>query len=170
MTIATTASRHPDAATAIVHEHAALAMVASMVPVPFVEFAAMTAVHLSMIEDLSREYGQEFRPQRAKVIVTAILSGCASFYVDSFVTASLAKFIPGLGSLVAFVTLPSVAGGLTYALGRVFIRHFERGGSLFDFDCARAQPGFLQEMERSRVNPAELAQILGARSATVPSR
>ena len=159
------ASSRAAAATAIVQEHAALAMVASMVPVPFVEFAAVSAVHLKMIEDLTREYGIEFRAQRARALVTATISGYASYHLDSFVMASLAKFIPGLGSFVAVIALPSVAGGLTYALGRVFIRHFERGGSLFDFDYRSAQPGFLQEVERTRVNPAELAHILGPRAA-----
>lgn len=166
MTISTSASPRAVAAAAIVQEHAALAMAASMLPVPFVEFAAVSAVHLKMMEELTREYRQEFRPQRAKAIITATLSGCTSYYLDAFVAASLAKFIPGLGSLVALVTLPSIAGGLTYALGRVFIGHLEKGGSLLDFDYSGAQPGFLQEIERTRANPAELALILGARPAS----
>lgn len=147
-----------------------MAMVATLVPVPFVEFAAVSAVHLRMIEDLTREYGIDFRPQRAKAVVAAIISGYGSYYLDSFITASLAKFIPGLGTAVAMITLPSIAGGLTYALGRAFIRHFERGGSLLDFDCGRIQPGFLQEVERSRVNPAELARIIGSNTSAVPTR
>lgn len=170
MSTATAASSHAAAAAAIVKEHAALAMVASMVPVPFVEFAAVSAVHLKMIEDLTREYGTEFRPQLAKAILATTMSGFAAYYVDAFVTASLAKFIPGLGTFVATITLPSVAGGLTYALGRIFIRHFEKGGSLLDFDYRAAQPGLLQEIERSRANPAELAQILGSRPAASPAR
>ena len=164
------ASPHAAAAAAIVKEHAALAMVATMVPVPFVEFAALSAVHLNMIENLTREYGVEFHPHRARAVIAALGSGWASYYVDSLVLGSLAKFFPILGSAVAVLTLPSIAGGLTYALGRVFIRHFELGGSLLDFDCGRVQPGFLQEVERSRVNPAELARVIGQGSATATHR
>ncbi|HWL14840.1 MAG TPA: DUF697 domain-containing protein [Opitutus sp.] len=168
MATAVTTSSHAIAATAIVREHAALAMVASMVPVPFAEFAAVSAVHLRMIEDLSREYGVDFRPQRARALVTALLSGYASYSLDSFLVGSLAKFIPGLGSAVALITLPSITAALTYALGRIFIGHFERGGSLIDFDSARLQQGFLHEVERSRVHPAEFARIIGARAAATP--
>lgn len=170
MAPATSASPRAPAAAVIVKEHAALAVAASMVPVPFLEFAAVSAVHLTMIEELTREYGIEFSPQLAKAILATTFSGYAAYHVDAFVTASVAKFIPGLGSFFAMVTLPSIAGGLTYALGRVFIRHFEQGGSLLDFGHRSAQPGFLQELERSRANPAELAQVPGSRAATSDPR
>ncbi len=161
-----TPSPHAAAAATIVKEHATLAIVASLVPVPFVEFAAVSAVHLRMIEDLTREYGKQFQPARAKAIIAATISGCASYYLDSYITGTLAKFIPGVGSFIGIITLPSVAGGLTYALGRVYIRHLEAGGSLFDFDFASLQPGFLQEVERSRVHPTEIAQAIASRGAT----
>lgn len=170
MTIATSASPHAAAAAAVVQEHATLAMVASLVPVPFVEFAAVSAVHLKMIEDLTRAYGREFRPHRARAIVASILSGYVSYSLDAYLTGTLAKFIPGLGSVVALITLPSIAGGLTYALGRAFIRHLEMGGSLLDFDVGRTQPGFWHEVESSRVNPAEIARIVGSRTATASNR
>lgn len=167
MAVASSASPHAATAAAIVQEHVALAVAASLVPVPFVEFAAVSVVHLKMIEDLTREYGIHFRRHRAKAIVAAIISGSGSYYLDSFITGSLAKFIPGLGTAVAVVTLPSITGGLTYAIGRTFIRHFENGGSLLDFDCARVRPGFLEDVERSRTNPAELAGIIGAPTTAV---
>jgi uncharacterized protein (DUF697 family) len=167
MTTATSASPHAAAAAAIVQDHAALAMVSSLVPVPFVEFAAVSAIHLNMIENLTREFGLDFRPDKARAIIAAIVSGYASRYIGSLVTGSFAKFFPGLGSIIALVTLPSVAGSLTYALGRVFVRHFEMGGSLLDFDCGQAKPGFLQEVERSRVNPAELARVIGSRATGI---
>jgi uncharacterized protein (DUF697 family) len=170
MTTATSASPHAAAGATIVKEHAALAMAATLVPVPLVEFAAVSAVHLKMIEDLTREYGLDFRPQRARAVVAAIVSGGASYYVDAFLFGSLAKFFPVFGSAIAMITLPSIAGSLTYALGRLLIRHFERGGSLLDFDCVRVSPVFLQEIERSRLNAVELAQIVGSRTATVRSR
>ena len=160
-----TASRHAAAAATIVKEHATLAIAASLVPVPFVEFAAMSAVHLRMIEDLTREYGKEFQSHRAKAIVAATVSGCASYYLDSYLTATLAKFIPGLGSAIGLITMPSVAGGLTYALGRVYIRHLEAGGSLFDFDFSSIQPRVLQEVEQNRVSPSEIARVIGSRTA-----
>lgn len=170
MTTPATVSPHAAAAAAIVREHAGMAMVATFMPIPFLEFAAVSAVHLRMLEELTRTYGIDFRPQRARAVVAATVSGFGSYYLDSFVTASLAKFIPGLGTAVAAITLPSIAGGLTYALGRAFVRHFEAGGSLLDLDGDRLQPLFLQEVERNRVDPAELARIIGSHTSTAHAR
>jgi uncharacterized protein (DUF697 family) len=167
MTAAPSVSSRATAAAVIVQEHAALAMVSSLVPVPFVEFAAVSAIHLNMMEALTREFGVEFRPEKAKALITAILTGCTSRYLGTFLAGNLAKLFPGLGSVIAVITLPSVAGSLTYALGRIFVRHLELGGSLLDFDLDRARAGFLQEVERSRVHPAELARVIGS-NATGP--
>jgi len=156
---------HAAAAAAIVKDHAGLAMLSSLVPVPFFEFAAVSVVHLNMIEDLTREYRVDFGRERAQAIIAAVLSGYASRFLGSFLAGSLAKLVPGLGSAIALVTLPSVAASLTYALGYVFIQHFEQGGSLFDIDCGRARVGFWQNVEQNRVNPAELARVIGSRKA-----
>src|SRR5487761_2789997 len=47
---------------------------------------------------------------------------------------SLARMVPILGTVVSVVALPAMAGAVTYAVGRVFISHFEAGGTFLDLD------------------------------------
>ncbi len=48
--------------------------------------------------------------------------------------ASLTKGVPLLGSLIGFVTVPTLAYGATYAMGMAFVQHFVTGGTLLDFN------------------------------------
>jgi hypothetical protein len=47
---------------------------------------------------------------------------------------SLAKGIPGVGTLVGALTMPAFSAGATYIIGKVFIQHFASGGTLLDFN------------------------------------
>ena len=49
------------------------------------------------------------------------------------VTSAL-KLIPGVGTLIAAVTMPAYSAGATYLIGKVFIQHFASGGTLLDFN------------------------------------
>jgi uncharacterized protein (DUF697 family) len=44
------------------------------------------------------------------------------------------KAIPVVGTALATIVTPTLSAGLTYAIGRVFIQHFESGGNLLDFN------------------------------------
>ena len=46
--------------------------------------------------------------------------------------------IPGIGWMAGMISLPVVAGASTYAVGRVFQRHFEGGGSVYDIGVENA--------------------------------
>lgn len=60
------------------------------------------------------------------------------------------KMIPLLGALFAGVTTAAVGAASTYALGMVFIGHFEQGGTLLDFDPARFRETFLKEFQKAK--------------------
>jgi uncharacterized protein (DUF697 family) len=46
--------------------------------------------------------------------------------------AGLTRMIPVIGPTVAAITMPLVAGASTYAVGKVFIQHFESGAHIFN--------------------------------------
>ena len=48
------------------------------------------------------------------------------------------------------LTLPAASGALTYAVGRVFIQHFESGGTFLDFDPAEVSKYFAEKYEQGR--------------------
>ena len=51
------------------------------------------------------------------------------------VVGSSFKIVPGPGTLIGSVSMAGFAAASTYAIGKVFVRHFEGGGSMFDFSA-----------------------------------
>ena len=47
---------------------------------------------------------------------------------------SLIKGMPGIGSAIGALTMPVYSAGVTYVIGKVFMKHFASGGTLLDFD------------------------------------
>jgi uncharacterized protein (DUF697 family) len=154
MPSATSTLAPPAAATQIVSDHVALAMLASLIPVPMTEFAAVSAVHLTMVEHLAEVYKVDFKPHHARAIIASLLTAYTSTVLGRLALGSLAKLVPGLGSVVSLVTLPSIAGALTYAMGQVFIRHFESGGTFLTLNSFATQAHFLREVESRQASVA----------------
>ncbi len=48
--------------------------------------------------------------------------------------SSFTKFIPDIGQTVGTAATPVLNGTFTYAVGRVFDRHFASGGTFLTFD------------------------------------
>ena len=44
------------------------------------------------------------------------------------------KGIPGIGTAISALTMPTLSVGATFAIGMAFIQHFASGGTLLDFD------------------------------------
>jgi uncharacterized protein (DUF697 family) len=64
------------------------------------------------------------------------------------------KFLPVIGTTVGLLTMPGLSVAATYAVGKVFIAHFEAGGTLLDFDPEKVREHFRAEFEASRSDKA----------------
>jgi uncharacterized protein (DUF697 family) len=117
----------------IVHEYMGWSTGAGLIPVPLLDLAGISLVELKMVHSLTNLYGVPFSRSAAKSIIGALIGGGGTFVVAAPV-ASLVKFVPVIGQLFGILTEPAVAAAATYALGKVFIRHFESGGTLLDFN------------------------------------
>lgn len=143
-------------ADTIVEDHTAVAMAVSLIPIPLAEFAALTAVHLKMVEKLAELYRVEFSPHRAKTIIASLVTGYFSTCLGLLAVNRLAKLLPGLGTVVNLATLPAVAGTVTFAMGKMFVLHFESGGALSDLDPKVAQAAFARQVAKK---PAQAGAI-----------
>lgn len=103
------------------------------VPIPFVDFAAVTAMQLSMLRELCRMYGVDYREDRAKEWVGALVGGVAP---------TVLKSVPLFAMTVGLISGPLFYGGSTYAVGRVFMEHFATGGTLLTFDAEKMRAYF----------------------------
>ena len=61
--------------------------------------------------------------------------------------SSLSKSIPGIGTLGGGASLAALSGAIIFATGKVFIRHFDAGGKLEDFDSKQQQDDFRKALK-----------------------
>lgn len=129
----------------IVKTHLLLAVGGGLIPLPFVDFAAVTGVQVNMVRSLSKLYGKDFNEQIGKSLVTALVGTSLAR-----MAASAVKTIPLLGSILGTATQAVLSGASTYAVGQVFIHHFDKGGSLSDFSPEDLKEKYKAEFERGK--------------------
>jgi len=78
-----------------------------------------------------------------------LVGGVVSTKLGYGMVGTIAK-IPLVGSIVSVATLPLFAGGITYALGKVFITHFASGGTFLDFDPDKVRGYFHQQVGKAK--------------------
>ena len=129
----------------IIKNHMIWSMGAGFIPVPVADFFAVTAIQLDVIKQLSKVYSIDFKETEGKAIITALTgSGLARL------GARAVKFIPGIGSAIGGLTLAVLSGGSTYAIGEVFKKHFETGGTFLDFDPNRLKKYYDEKFEKGK--------------------
>ena len=95
--------------------------VVTLVPIPFSDFIAVTAVQASMVTAIGRVYGRELTKEEAKHLVLELASVCGAGLVAQKGFATLTKiFLPGLGGLLA----APWAFGITWGMGHVAMAYF----------------------------------------------
>ncbi len=137
----------------VIKNHMIWSMGAGFIPVPFADFFAVSAIQLDMIRQLSKLYEVDFAETKGKAFVTSLTgSGLAGL------GARAIKIIPGIGSVIGGVTLAVLSGATTYALGEVFKKHFETGGTFLDFDPSRLKKYYDEKFEKGKVLAQELKE------------
>ena len=107
--------------------------VAGLLPIPFVDLAAVAAVQIQMLRVISQIYDVPFSENRGKAVVAGIF-GTVIPVSTGVGMASVVKTIPIAGTAVGALATPALAVAATYAIGKVFIQHFASGGTLLDFE------------------------------------
>jgi len=135
----------------IIKNHMIWSMGAGFIPIPIADFFAVSAIQLDMIRQLCKVYEIDFKETEGKAVITALTgSGLARL------GARAVKFIPGVGSVLGGITLAVLSGGSTYALGEVFKKHFETGGTFLDFDPGRLKKYYDEKFEKGKQMAREM--------------
>ncbi len=129
----------------IIRNHMVWSMGAGLIPVPIADFFAVSAIQLDMIRQMCKVYEIDFRENDGKAIISALTgSGLARL------GAQAVKFIPGIGSVLGGVTMSVLSGASSYAIGEVFKKHFETGGTILDFDIDRLRKMYNEKFEKGK--------------------
>lgn len=144
-------SNRGDSANSIIKNHMIWSMGAGFIPVPIADLFAVSAIQLDMIRQLCKVYDIDFKQTEGKAMITTLTgSGLARL------GARAVKFIPGVGSILGGVTMAALSGASTYALGEVFKKHFETGGTFLDFDPERLRKYYNEKFEKGKEVAEEL--------------
>ena len=128
------------------------------VPIPLVDLVGIGGFQALMIKQLSHLYGVKFNDHVARNLVTALLGTLSARVLITGAVGSIFKIIPGIGAFIGgLIAVPAIAGAVTYAIGRVFIKHFEEGGTLLDLNVDRTKAFFQSQY------------IVGRKVVTVPA-
>jgi uncharacterized protein (DUF697 family) len=129
----------------IVKSHVVYSLGAGLVPIPFLDIAAVSVVQLDMLKQLAKVYGEDFKESAGKGWISAITGSTMAR-----MGASLVKAIPGIGSVLGGITMSVLSGASTYAIGQVFIWHFSTGGNFMDFNFDKAREIYEREFEEGK--------------------
>jgi uncharacterized protein (DUF697 family) len=138
-------SNRGDSANSIIKNHMIWSMGAGFIPVPIADLFAVSAIQLDMIRQMCKLYEVDFKQTEGKAVITALTgSGLARL------GARAVKFIPGVGSILGGITMSVLSGASTFALGEVFKKHFETGGTFLDFDPERLKKYYHEKFEKGK--------------------
>jgi uncharacterized protein (DUF697 family) len=117
-----------------------------LLPMPGLDIAAIAGVQVNMLRQMANIYGVPFTGNLVKSLVVSLISGGSSVMLGG-AAASLVKGLPIVGTVAGMLTMPVLAAASTWATGKVFIRHFESGGTFLDFDPAKARAYYAEQFE-----------------------
>ncbi len=118
----------------------------ALVPIPIVDMAGMMVIQLKLVKELCRVYGVPFSSQKSKPLIASLVAGVPA----GMLASSLFKIIPFIGLGATILPLATISAGLTYAIGKVFVYHFETGGVLLDFDPDKMKNSFYRKFNEGQ--------------------
>jgi len=139
----------------IVKNYMLWSMGVGLVPIPVVDFAGVTGLQLNMVYKLCKLYDVPFSRNWGKTVISTLLGGVLPTSFARTI-ASLVKLAPLVGQAAGARTMPAVSGASTFALGKVFIQHFESGGAFLDFEPEKVKGPYLKRVKRSLKEPTEI--------------
>jgi uncharacterized protein (DUF697 family) len=129
----------------VIKKHVIWSTGAGLIPIPVADLAAVTAVQVSMLEELAVIHGVQYSESVLKSFVTALTGGMAAR-----IGASALKAIPGLGSVIGGVSMSVMSGASTYAVGQVARRQFDDSADLAKVDLGRAKQDYKEAYEQGK--------------------
>lgn len=128
-----------DKASAIISNKCKWSAAAGFIPVPYLDLAGLAAVQVKMVSELTELYGKTVQQEAIKTTVATLLGTLTTAGLAAPLAFTTVKIIPGLGSFAGGVSMGALGAAATYAVGKVFVNHFEGGGTLANFDVDKVK-------------------------------
>lgn len=121
---------------------------AGLIPIHYVDLTAVAAVQLKLLAEISKIYGVPFQENLGKAAIAA-LGGFVVPHAAAYRTVgSILKHLPVIGVFAGAPAMVLFSAAYAWALGNLFIQHFESGGTLLNFNAEQLTDHFRRLFER----------------------
>ncbi len=132
-------------ANKIVNDHVVWSLGAGLMPIPLFDIAAVTAVQMDMLKQLSDLFEVDYSKSNGKAFVSALTGS-----TFARLGASAIKLVPGVGTVVGGLSMSVLSGASTYAIGQVAINHFGSKTGLCGIDMEWAKQAYEEAIEHGK--------------------
>ena len=140
----------------IVKNHMWLSGGAGLIPIPVVDLVAVAGVQLKVLAALSKFYGVPFHKNLGKAAIASLVGFVLPHALAFGAAGSFIKLIPFVGTVSGVAWMGLFSAAYTWALGKVFIQHFESGGTFLNFNAEKVKEHFQAEFEEGRQMAASM--------------
>lgn len=103
-------------------------------PLPLVDAALVSGVQIRMLSRLASLYGVPFERVRVVSLLSALFGGWTPYTITTGFAGAAARMAPGLGTVIGIATSIGTSVLATETIGKMFVQHFEEGGTFLDFE------------------------------------
>ena len=139
-------SQEEEGAEKIVKKWSLVAAGLGLVPLALVDLASIFGVQLKMLADLANHYDIPFKKDAGKSALAGLVGSGVGTSLGTGAIRSLVRAIPVVGPVASLAVMPAFGGASTYAVGKVFIQHFESGGTLLNFNPEEVREYYQHEL------------------------
>ena len=129
--------QHDPAAMKIVYRYMAVSAGAALIPIAGADIAVLAGVHVSLIKRLCEHYKVDFSEHTARNILIGVTASVLPGTVGSIIGRRVLRMLPWAGAFAGWTLMSAGSAAFSYGIGRLFIHHFETGGTLLTFDVRR---------------------------------
>jgi len=133
------------------------------VPNTVLEYVVISGIQAKMLQEVSKVYGVPFKADAVKVIVGSILGGSVAYFLSDFYSSWI-RSIPIVGKPISFLTEPAIAYVTTYAVGLVFLEHFERNGSFQNIDLESIKKSIKEKVNQKYQELLKSKKLMGGKN------
>ena len=121
----------------IVYRYMGISAGAALIPVAGVDVAALAGIHIALIKELCEHYDIDFTEHTARNVLIRVAASVVPGTVGSIVGRKILGMLPVANAVFGWTLMSAGSAAFSYGIGRLFIEHFEGGGTLLSLDHRR---------------------------------
>lgn len=128
---------------------------AAVIPLPFLDLAALATLQVKMVRDLAKAYSLSPNSETLQGAVSALLGTLIPSAASGALVGPSLKFFPGVGSVLGSISIAAFGSAATYAIGKIFVKHFDNGGTLDNFSADSVEADLKNEFSSAKARTGD---------------